>query len=177
MKSCSLAFMGLLLFGCGGGDGGDGGPTGPRPPANVQGLWSVTSTVHTITEGPLCVRNSLPRPLQASITQNGSNIALSMTSTGNVTCSFSGIVSDTSITWTLDQQQASPSCLTNGLPCVNPDGTFRLIFGNEIHSSSFNGSVSGNQISVAGETSSVVSHGTPFSGLRVATSIVLQRQR
>jgi hypothetical protein len=178
MKHRSLAFTGLLLFGCGGGDGGNGGTTGPRPPSNVQGSWSATSTAHTVAEGPLCVRDTLPRPLGASITQNGPSIALNITFTPDITCSFSGTVSDTSISWTLNQQQANPLCLNNGLPCANSDGTVRFLFGNEIRSSSFNGSVSGDQISVSGETVSIVSNnGTPFSSLRVATSIVLQRQR
>ena len=176
MKCLPLVFMGMFLFGCGG--DGDDGPSGPRPPANVQGSWSATSTVHTVTEGPLCVVTQVPRPLEATITQNGPNIALNIAFTGNFACSFSGTVSDTSINWTLDQQQSHASCLFNSLACVDPDGLVRRVFNSDIRSSSFNGSVSGDQISVAGETASVVGlGGTPFLPLRVATSIVLQRRR
>lgn len=169
--------LGLFLSACG---GGDDGPTGPRPPADVQGLWNATSTSLSITEGVSCVRDSLPRPVGASITQNGPSIALNLTFSHNFTCSFSGTVSDTAISWTLDPQQANSSCRPYTLSCNNPDGTAGHILISEIHSGSFNGSVSGDRISVSGEIGSTArsaQNGAPFPALRVATTIVLQRQR
>lgn len=179
MKRWSLALIGMLAFGCGGGDG-DGGPTGPRPPANVQGLWNATATSLSITDGLLCVRDSLPRPVGASITQNGPSIALNLTFSHNFTCSFSGTVSGTAISWTLDPQQTASSCRPYTLSCNNPDGTARHILVSEIRSGSFNGSVSGDQIAVSGEIGSTVRSaqtGALFPALSVSTSIVLQRQR
>lgn len=172
----------VILYSCGGGgDGGSGGPTAPNPSVNVQGSWSGTSTA-TVTQGPSCFgRNPVTAPIAASITQAGSSISLSMTLSPGVTCSYQGSVSDTSIRWTQDAQQANQACLqARGIPCLSGSSVRLVDTRFRTDSGQLSGTASSDRISVSGETVSDVLDsrtGQIIDTLRANIRVELQRQR
>jgi hypothetical protein len=168
LSACTL--FAVFLASCG---GGSAGPTSPASPANVAGTWSGTST-KTVTAGPAClVRQPFTEPAMAQITQSGAAISVTLSP-----CSFHGTVSGTTISWTLDAQQANPACLLVLLtPCFDQGGFQLLEVGR--NTSSIAGTVSGTQISASGSSTDNIYQPTTHQvtgTVQATVQLTLQRQ-
>jgi len=163
----------VFIAGCG---GGSAGPTSPAQTANVAGSWSGTSTM-TVTAGPAClVGLPLTASTKAQIAQSGAAISGTL---GARQCSFHGMVSGTTISWSQDAQQASFLCqAAYFIPCIDQFGGVQLI---DVTggTSSLAGTVSGNQISASGtETDNLrdPATGHVIGTLQWNVQLTLQRQ-
>lgn len=136
-----------LLGGCSGGGGSS--PTESPTVANVAGRWTGTS-LGTVTHGPSCIGTGQPTPSEATISQNGPAINLSITLNRTVTCEFLGTVGETTISWAPNPVQANASCLgSRGVPCLT-GGRIRFIDIKNRTGAPLAGTVVGDRISVAG---------------------------
>jgi hypothetical protein len=162
----------VFIAGCG---GGSTGPTSPAQAANVAGSWSGTSTM-SVTAGPACIgRLPFTVSTKAQIAQSGAGISGTLSPRG---CSFHGMVSGTTISWTRDAQQASLICLAPYLiPCVLQGGiSFFDVTGGM---NSMAGTVSGNQISASGSSTDNIrdpTTGHVIGTLQWSVQLTLQRQ-
>lgn len=168
LSACTLSAV--LIASCG---GGSAGPTSPAPPANVAGTWSGTLT-KTVTAGPACLgRQPVAIPATAQITQSGAAISGTLG-----TCSFHGTVSDTTISWTQDAQQANPICLAViPIPCLDQGGIHFLAIGRS--TSSVAGTVSGAQMSASGSSTDNIHDPTTHQvtgTVQATVQLTLQRQ-
>ncbi|HXO26784.1 MAG TPA: hypothetical protein VOA80_05545 [Thermoanaerobaculia bacterium] len=169
----AVALSTVFIASCG---GGSAGPTSPAQTANVAGSWSGTSTM-TVTSGPPCiVGQPFTATTKAQIAQSGAAISGTL---GARQCSFHGMVSGTTISWTQDAQQASFICqAAYFIPCFDQGGGIQLI---DVTggTSSLAGTVSGNQISASGsETDNLRDPATGHvtGTLQYSVQLTLQRQ-
>lgn len=168
----ALALSVVLIAGCG---GGSAGPTSPAQAANVAGSWSGTSTM-TVTAGPACIAGlPLTASTKAQIAQSGAAISGTL---GPRQCSFHGMVSGTTISWTQDAQQANFICqAAYFIPCITQGGVaFLDVTGG---TNSMAGTVSGNQISASGSETDNLRDSTTghvIGTLQWSVQLTLQRQ-
>lgn len=117
--------------------------------ANVAGQWSGTSQ-GVVTHGPSCIASGSPTPSDATISQNGSAISLSITLNRTITCEFLGTVGESAISWAPNPVQANPNCLgSRGVPCFS-GGRIRFIDITNRNGAPLTGTVAGDRISVSG---------------------------
>jgi hypothetical protein len=103
--------------------GGDSSPTAPSGPAQVEGLWTGTSTLNSVTGGE-CVGSLLSAQglvwspkLTVTFQQSGSSLTATVTETGTATiCTYSGSASTTTIS--LNMQSCKVGTFNN-IPCPN----------------------------------------------------------
>jgi hypothetical protein len=112
-------------------------------------------------------------PCMAQITQSGATISGTMNH-----CPFHGTVSDTTISWTQDDQQANPACLVRYFILCFEQGGFRFI---EVGGKTSNiaGTVSGNQISASGSSTDNIYDPTTqqvTDTIQATVQLTLQRQ-
>lgn len=167
----------ILLGGCGGGAGSN--PTEPRMVANVAGGWSGTS-LGVVTHGPSCIGTGSPTPSEATISQNGPAISLSITFNRAITCEFLGTVGESTISWSPNPVQANANCLgSRGVPCLS-GGRIRFIDITNRNGAPLNGTAVGNRISVSGVGISDVTDSTTgqlIDTLETSVSVELTRVR
>jgi hypothetical protein len=142
-------------------------------PAKVAGTWNGTST-STVTAGPACLdRQPTTGQTMVQISQSGASISGTFAN-----CSFHGTVSDTTISWTQDAQQADLACrVVHPLFCISGGGV-ELIFV-RARTGSIVGTVSGNQISASGSSTDDVvspSTGQTIGTVQFTVRLSLQRQ-
>ena len=170
MRLLACMLFTVAIAGCG---GGSAGPTSPSLPANVAGTWNGTST-STVTAGPACLdRQPTTGPAMVQIAQSGAAISGTFAN-----CSFHGTVSDTTISWTQDAQQADLLCrLAHPLFCISSGG-IEIIFVSA-KASSIVGTVSGTQISASGSSTDDIvdpATGQAIGTVQFALRLSLQRR-
>lgn len=170
----AVALSSVFIASCG---GGSAGPTSPAQAASVAGSWSGTSTM-TATTGPACILGKQPFTVstKAQIAQSGTAISGTFTPKQ---CSFHGMVSGTTISWTQDAQQPNFICQAAHLiPCIDQQGGVQLI---DVTggTNSMSGTISGDQISASGSSTDNIrdpTTGHVIGTLQWSVQLTLQRQ-
>jgi len=170
LSACTVSA--LVIAGCG---HGAGGPTAPGT-ATVAGTWSGTLT-KTVTTGPACLSRQ-PLTLSATVQLMQIGGAISGTLTLGPPCSFHGTVSDTTISWAQDTQQANVACIVaHFVPCIDQGGIHFIEIGGDMINIA--GTISGSQITASGaDTSNILdpTSGNVTGTVQAAVQMTLQRQ-